>query len=90
MQELAERISHWGRENQEKEVYEHRTETQCLRKVFLILIFKTKKKQLRRSSLMSAFAFDLIFLYYFQVTIIIVDFLIVFLNRIYLRLVHNN
>ena len=44
MQELAERISHWGRENQEKEVYEHRTETQCLQKVFLILIFKTKKK----------------------------------------------
>ena len=44
MQELTERISHWGRENQEKEVYEHRTETQCLQKVFLILIFKTKKK----------------------------------------------
>ena len=34
------------------------------RKYSLLLFFKIKKQQLRRSSLMSALTFDLIFLYY--------------------------
>ena len=34
MQELAKRISHWGTQNQEQEVYKHRTETQCLQRKY--------------------------------------------------------
>ena len=65
MQKLGERIPHWGRQDQEKEVHVQWTEAQCLQTKYSKTL-SLKLWKLGRSSLVSAFTFDLIFLYYLR------------------------